>query len=230
MVELVQKIKSKLKVSSFYLFYSKFLKLLYYIFGIAGRDIIQLANTTKSNRHPDLFTFCQILKGKESKLKILSYGCSSGEECFSLREYFPNSLIIGCDINNLALKKARKINVDTYIEFIYSNERNLKLKGEYDLIFILSVLCKEPEARLVDDISNFFSFKQFNLTISLLDENLRKGGLIIIRNANYLIEDCDIMNRYSCLYKSETGFPIFNKNGLKIRDAQDCCQIVIKNH
>lgn len=228
MGDLINKLKLRLKASAFYLLYSKVLKFAFHIFRISGGDILQLAPTTKYNRHPDLFDFCKKLKGNVTDLKILSYGCSTGEECFTLRGYFPNAAIIGCDINKFSLRKAKRINSDGGIEFIYSNELNIGKNGKYDLIFILSVLCKEPEARIVENITKIFPFTQFNKTIVTLDANLKTGGLIIIRNSNYLIEDCDIMINYSCLYKSKTEFPIFDRSGQKIKDVNGCCQIVYK--
>ena len=72
----------------------------------------QTHNTTEKNRYPKIFNFIS----KNYKFNnILSFGCSSGEECQTLSTYFKYSNIIGIDSNEEILNKA-----------INSNNNNLK--------------------------------------------------------------------------------------------------------
>ena len=59
-------------------------------------DTHQPANHTWSNRYPDLFS--DAAKAIADPVRILSYGCSTGEECWTLRHYFPNALGVGASI------------------------------------------------------------------------------------------------------------------------------------
>src|SRR6185436_431998 len=73
----------------------------------------QLTSTTSPDRYPELFTEAAKACRQQTDgfTTILSYGCSTGEECFSLNKYFKKAKIIGVDINKLNLKKAIQKNV-----------------------------------------------------------------------------------------------------------------------
>ena len=58
-------------------------------------DVHQISNYTALDRYPDLFSTCKTLMQGKDTLKILSFGCSTGEEVLTLREYFPNAFIVG---------------------------------------------------------------------------------------------------------------------------------------
>ena len=60
-------------------------------------------------------------------IKILSYGCSTGEEVLTLRNYFPNAHIIGAEINKHSLAKCRQLPVDEKINLhILNTSRDSK--------------------------------------------------------------------------------------------------------
>jgi tRNA G46 methylase TrmB len=64
----------------------------------------QLVDWTAPNRYPEIFAAAAA--AAPDARRILSFGCSTGEECVSLAEYFPKSEIIGAEINVLSLPKA----------------------------------------------------------------------------------------------------------------------------
>jgi chemotaxis methyl-accepting protein methylase len=211
------------------LFYRKLLHLFYaFKFNVPKSSIIQIADTTRGNRHPDLFHFCQEQLKNKRGLKILSFGCSTGEESFSLREYFPDASIFGCDINRKSLSIAQKNNTDDNIKFFLSNEDNLLKNGPFDLIFALSVLCKEPECRVVADIAKIFPFQLFNTITESLDTVLNNNGLLVIRNSNYMFEDTISFKNYECLFSSKNQFPVFDKKGHKKDLPEKRCEIFKK--
>jgi tRNA G46 methylase TrmB len=63
-------------------------------------------NTTALNRYPEIFTAAAA--AAPNAQRILSFGCSTGEECVTLASYFPSAQIVGTDINPVNLIKARK--------------------------------------------------------------------------------------------------------------------------
>ncbi|MGG7620247.1 hypothetical protein [Bacillus coreaensis] len=74
-----------------------------------GKNVHQTTSLTYMDRYPKIFTACQkYFEGKED-IKILSYGCSTGEEVLTLRRYFPNAQIIGVDINKQSLVTCSKL-------------------------------------------------------------------------------------------------------------------------
>src|SRR5665213_1447179 len=74
---------------------------------VPGR--FQPYNHTLWDRYPWLFRFAAARLGDVKNLCILSFGCSRGEEVFSLRNYFPAATIKGIDIDprNIACCQAR---------------------------------------------------------------------------------------------------------------------------
>jgi chemotaxis methyl-accepting protein methylase len=62
-----------------------------------GRQLHQTAPYTWRNRYPVLFNLAAELK--PDARRILSFGCSIGEEIISLRIRFPRAEIVGAEIN-----------------------------------------------------------------------------------------------------------------------------------
>src|SRR5687767_8594892 len=68
----------------------------------------QLTSVTATDRYPELFTEVRSVVHDKRNLSILSFGCSTGEECFTMQSYFPNARITGVDINKSNLRKANR--------------------------------------------------------------------------------------------------------------------------
>jgi chemotaxis methyl-accepting protein methylase len=99
----------------------------------------QTHTTTHLNRYPKIFNY--VANNFLHLKNILSFGCSSGEECFTLKEYFKGSNIYGVDTNSDALNKALKNNNEKSISF----SKSLDEVPMVDCIFAMSVFCKWPE-------------------------------------------------------------------------------------
>jgi chemotaxis methyl-accepting protein methylase len=183
-----------------------------------AKSFIQLANTTYFDRHPDLFNFAKEYFTQSENIEILSFGCSTGEECNSIASYFPKSNIKGYDINKKNIKIANLQNKSIYIEYFYvdilSDEQIIK-NHKFNMIFALSVLCLEPEAKQLENINSLFSFEKFEEFIIKFYELLKKDGLLIIRNANYRVEDTLMADKFEPVLSGSTNFPIFNTSGEK---------------
>lgn len=155
----------------------------------------QLTSTTSADRYPELFTEAKVVfesHVNKKNIRILSFGCSTGEECFSLKEYFPNASIIGVDINKQNLKKASSKNIYKDVKFLNSTEENIKAEGNYDLIFCLSVLCRWEDTKYVDNCEKLYPFKKFESTLLMLSDNLLPNGLLVIYNSNFRFEDTEV--------------------------------------
>ncbi len=77
-----------------------------------SKNVHQTTSLTYMDRYPTIFSACRYYFDGKQDLKILSYGCSTGEEVLTLRRYFPNAHIIGADINKHSLARCRKLPVD----------------------------------------------------------------------------------------------------------------------
>jgi trans-aconitate methyltransferase len=94
-------------------------------------------NRTALDRYPEVFAAAAA--AAPDARRILSFGCSSGEECVTLAEYFPKAEIIGADINPVILLQARKHRSDR-IRFVYASDRILSGLGGYYSNFSMAVL------------------------------------------------------------------------------------------
>lgn len=150
----------------------------------------QTHTTTKLNRYPEIFKFISLnFSGSKN---ILSFGCSSGEECFTLREYFPESNITGVDLNAEMIVKAITNNKFKNINFLnYLDNKNYY----FDCIFAMSIFCRWPETDSLDK-NLIYKFNDFNKEIMNLDSNLKPGGVLVVFNSNYYFLDTDVAHKY----------------------------------
>lgn len=189
----------------------------------------QLTTTTKFNRYPEIFTICQkYMDGMKDTPKILSFGCSTGEECFSLRTYFPKSKIIGSDINKQNIKYCKKVNSDENISFIYSSKDELMKESKFDIIYCMSVLCRWEDTKDIVNCENIYPFTRFDSILSELNGYLKENGLLVIYNSNFRFSDSTIYNQYKVISDSsinESGFvtKFDNKNQVLKDQNYDHC-------
>lgn len=150
---------------------------------------VQYSNSTKSNRYPHVFRFAADAASAADLVKprILSYGCSTGEEVETLATaYFPDSDVTGVDVSASALAEAReRFGSNPRVRFELSESQSLLSQPPFAVIFAMSVLCRWPETRTMTDASTIFPFKVFEHHVALLDRVLQPGGIMVIYNANY---------------------------------------------
>lgn len=201
---------------------------IYSEFGLLNMDHLQeqyqVSTTTRYNRYPKIFIACKWYhteKLASKSLNILSFGCSTGEECFSLAEYFPLAKILGVDINRDVLDLCNRKNTNQNISFLHSNCNDVNNVGPFDIIFCMSVLCKWTDTENKQNISNIYSFSKFQNTVEELDKILVKGGLLVIYNSNFRFSESSIYHKYGVLHNpeiDESGFvQKFDKNNNLIK-------------
>lgn len=98
--------------------------------------------TTRMNRYPTLFLFALATLGDDPSTRLLSFGCSTGEEVFSLRRYFPQAVIRRIDINprNIARCRARLSRLaDDRLSFAVAASAAGEEAGGYDAVFAMAV-------------------------------------------------------------------------------------------
>ena len=110
------------------------------------RAVHQTTTRTWLDRYPEIFRACRDYLGHQQELRILSFGCSTGEEVVTLRNYFPTAWITGAEINPRSLAICRSMPVDDRTSFIYSTREAVRARGPYDAIFCMAVLQRTPHA------------------------------------------------------------------------------------
>jgi len=146
----------------------------------------QTASDTWEERYPELFDRAAELMPDAGR--ILSFGCSTGEELLALRRRFGAAEIVGAEINPRSRRiAARRLASDSRTRVVDPTG----IHGEFDLIFALAVLQRGPhwvEEAGVDDLSADYPFAKFDQIVRELVGQLRAGGLLCTMHTHYLVE------------------------------------------
>jgi hypothetical protein len=128
----------------------------------------------------------------DRKLKVLSFGCSTGEEIVTLRSIFGDTAALyGCEIEPVALAEAAA--TTGHLATIFKSERAaIRDHGPFDLINCASVLCLNPPT----DMNKLFPPEEFDELLGVLDGALRPGGLIALTNTSYRLQDSPFAPHY----------------------------------
>lgn len=164
----------------------------------SGR-VHQTTAATCLNRYPDIFSACkEYFRGKD-EIRILSFGCSTGEEVITLQRYFPRAEIVGAEINKNSLAVCRKLNLGEKIHFIDSVPREIESCGPFDAIFCMAVFQRTPgliSEKEITDLKKIYPFEKFEQQIIELDQYLNVNGLLVIHMSQYDFPDTVIASKY----------------------------------
>jgi hypothetical protein len=191
-------------------------------------EVHQTTPYTREDRYPALFDLAMSLA--PDARRILSFGCSTGEELITLRRRFPSAEIVGVEINPRSRGIARRRTAaDANISVLDPRA----IAGSFDCIFALAVLQREPhkmEELAVQDLSSHYPFDRFNAMVTDLVGHLRAGGLLCVINAQYRVEDSLVASELEPIPGSPpTDNPLFRPDG-KRSSAQDASTIFRKRH
>jgi len=158
---------------------------------VEGR--FQPYNHTLADRYPWLFDFAAGALVDVAAPQLLSFGCSLGEEVFSLRRRLPTAVIKGIDIDpaNIAacLARARRAN-EAQMAFAVGSSAQNESSDHYDAVFCLAVLCHGDltisGARRSDPL---IRFEDFERSVVDLARCVRPGGLLFLHTTNFRFSD-----------------------------------------
>jgi SAM-dependent methyltransferase len=147
--------------------------------------------------------------GATNKVKILSYGCSIGDEAFSLRQYFPNATIKGIDINsaNIAVcRKRLKAAPDSGIAFQTAASSEEESSATYDAIFCMAVL-RHGSLGLpgVTRCDHVIRFEDFARAVADFERCLKPDGVLIMRHSNFRLCDAPAGQAFETILQLPTG-------------------------
>lgn len=185
----------------------------------------QRSNVTRADRYPVLFA-AAAAEVPEAR-RVLSYGCSTGEECVSLARYFPKAEIVGADINPLNLAVARLRTREPRVRFLRAGDALLAREGPFDAVFCLAVLTIAAATRDVANAQAIYPFERFAERAAFLDGLVRSGGLLAIHGSAYRFRDTAQSAHYEVIPVAEAANPyvaIFGRDGERLADQAyaDC--------
>jgi SAM-dependent methyltransferase len=199
------------------------------------RTVHQTTAKTWVDRYPTLFRASREFLGDHEQLRLLSFGCSTGEEVLTLRRYFPKAQIVGAEINRKSLAQCLTLDVDDRIRFVHSRHATIASHGPYDAIFCLAVLQRTPhlvEANNLASLADVYPFQRFDEQLSELDDLLKPGGLLVVHHTQYVVAHSSIASRYSSLAgvtpMPDSG-PRFDARSRRIDGPVDPASVFVKN-
>lgn len=201
---------------------------------LRNKSVHQTTPFTYMDRYPVIFSACRDYFRDINNIKVLSYGCSTGEEVLTLRKYFKDANIVGAEINKNSLDICRSLKVDDKITFINSNKKEIGRYGKYDLIFCMAVLQRTPETitkQGIKSLKKIYPFEKFEKQIIELDKQLNKGGLMVIHFSQYSFDDVNISSKYKALgnyNQDDYNSAIFDRNSNLITEPTSRRSIFVK--
>lgn len=183
--------------------------------------LFQPYGKTSFDRHPRIFSFVQQHLAGVSAPRLLSFGCSTGEEVFTLRRYFPHAEIVGVDINPHSIRLCRKqlsLSSDGNIRFELADSPDAEPDSSYDAVFCLSVL-RHGDLGIDTPASceHLIRFADFEKLVAGFARVLRPGGYLAIRHSNFRLADTASAAEFEALLRIETRLhrqktPLYDRN------------------
>lgn len=156
-------------------------------------NLFQPIRLTRFDRYPRIFSFVKDQLTGVAAPRLLSFGCSTGEEVFTLREYFPQAEIIGIDINPRSITICRRRlarSGDNRIRFELACSGADEPESYYDAIFCMAVLRHgDISGSQPKNCSHLICFDDFEKTVAGLARLLKPGGFLVIRHSNFRFSD-----------------------------------------
>lgn len=147
--------------------------------------------TTMPNRYPMAFQYIRDQIGDGVGRRILSFGCASGEEVFSLQRHFPAARILGVDINShnikICLRRWRHAGSNPHVRFIVGN--SAEGLQRFDVIFAMAVFRHDELRDAPGRCDHCIRFVEFSRCVDSLAAALKPGGYLVIAHSNYLFSD-----------------------------------------
>jgi hypothetical protein len=187
---------------------------------------------TKVNRYPFVFRAVAEYLAAHNTPKILSYGCATGEEAYTLSQYLPGANILGVDVNQWCVKRARKTYENNHVSFYLPSDDAYLQAHDFDAIFCMAVFQHTANRKNNPKIALNISFQSFENELFNLHKKLKTGGLLIIDHSDFLFQDTLLATQYKPLDFPQNlitrNRPAFNSSNERIADSQHIYRVFIK--
>jgi SAM-dependent methyltransferase len=174
---------------------------------VPGR--FQAYNHTLPDRYPWLFNFARVNVADSAGTRILSFGCSHGEEVFTLRKYFPVSVIKGIDIEprNISRCEARAGAADSAgLTFALAANTEMEPPLRYDAIFCLAVLCLgDLTVSGAQRSDPHLYFGDFERMVTDFARCLKPGGFLFLLTTNFRFCDAAVSRDFDIVLEADAA-------------------------
>ncbi len=192
------------------------------------RGLYQPFGTTSEDRYPEIFALVRDHVGDGPDVRILSFGCATGEEVFSLRPYFPLGTIQGIDISprNIAVCRRRLAMADDkQMFFSVAGSTAGEPDSSYDAIFAMAVFrhgdlnVSPPPARC----EAYIRFVDFEQSVTDLARVLKPSGLLVIQHAMFRFCDTRAASAFDTLLNAgpDENWPVYSSDNHLLPGPED---------
>lgn len=185
------------------------------------RGLFQPFGDTQEDRYPDVFAFvAQHLAGRDTS--ILSVGCSTGEEVFSLKRYCPNARIKELDISPPRIAICRRQAAArgvADVAFAVAGDTGMEPCDGYDAVLAMAVFRHGGLSDGPPECGHLLSFAMFERAMAGLSRCLRPGGLLAIRHANFRFADTASAADFAVVLEAEGGSPLYDRQNRRLPEA-----------
>ena len=189
----------------------------------APDNLFQPSGFTKVVRHPALLRFLQAeLTEQPRPLRLLSFGCSTGEELASLSISFPDSLLTGIDISPQRLTSAghtlSRLQHDGRLTLLCgSSAAVLPEDGKlFDAVFALSVFRHHDLWSRPRRCDRLIRFADYERTVTGLAQVVRPGGFYCQIFSNFAFHDTAVAAGLTprATIRQSPGMPLYGPDNL----------------
>lgn len=198
------------------------------------RNLFQPYGTTLDDRYPDIFRRVRAGWRDTEDLRLLSFGCSTGEEVFTLRQYFPQAHITGMDISRqrIATCHARlaAMGGDDRIMFRPAGSARQEPAGHYDAIFAMAVFRHGNLGTKPPDCGHLLDFAAFAREIEALARCLKVGGYLALYHANFRLLDTGVAPDFDILLSvpQDVRTPIYGPDNRRMDGVTQDAVLFVK--
>ena len=162
---------------------------------------------TLPDRYPWLFGFAREVLQEVAAPRLLSFGCSTGQEVVSLRCYLPDAVLKGVDIDarNIAACGAQPLlQGDPAMDFEVAADVAGEPSEAYDAAFCLAVLCHGDLATERAQRSEpLMRFDDFERIVTDLARCVKPGGYLFLHTTNYRFVDTAIAGAFDVVLEAK---------------------------
>jgi 2-polyprenyl-3-methyl-5-hydroxy-6-metoxy-1,4-benzoquinol methylase len=136
-----------------------------------NQGYLQLSHMTKPERFPLIFDSAKEIHPNAKR--ILSFGCSTGEECLAMATRFPNAEVVGIDIDHQTILAARRKNKHPDRVFFHDL---IGATGKYDVALALMVFFQMDAP---------IKYLPWHRCLCDIDAHLNVGGLLMLYTSEF---------------------------------------------
>ncbi|MBW8320529.1 MAG: hypothetical protein K0M49_14740 [Arenimonas sp.] len=157
---------------------------------------LQTNNSTFAGRYWNEYNVLRRYFPSDRDVSILSFGCSTGEEIYTIKSLFPQAQLFGCDHDWYNLRLARGL-VGDAANIFHSTEAEVIGHGPYDIILCNSVLLRPTS--IVNGRKSGIDPQMWSDIVNLMHACLKPGGILQIVNSNIPFRMHDVAETYEPL-------------------------------